>query len=98
MIAVWLYVFILMFALDMVWALYTQAMITASPVRASTFAALIQLLSAALVLEYVHDPMLIVPAVAGAFAGTYVVSCGALQKVVSAVQLRRPSGDKKAPR
>ncbi len=75
-----------MFALDMVWALYTQAVITNSPFRASSFAAIIQFLSAALVLEYVSNPWLIIPAALGAFTGTYVVSCGAIQRLARSLR------------
>lgn len=70
----WLSAFAVMFALDVVWALYTISMVAKQTVRASTYAALIQTLTGSLVLAYTHEPVLLVPACAGAFAGTFVVT------------------------
>lgn len=96
MIAQGLYVFMLMFALDVVWALYTQAMVASRSILASSYAAAIQLFSAGLVLEYTEHHWLLVPAGMGAFAGTYVVSSGAVRKIGAA--LRRRSGSCRADR
>lgn len=91
-------VFSIMFGLDIVWALYTHAMVDKRPLAASFHAMMIQALSGALVLEYTKEPVLLIPAMAGAFAGTYVVMRGWFQWLFGrAIQMARLWGGRKAP-
>lgn len=58
--------------LDVVWARYTIAVQARRAVVAATFAAAILLFGAVGVTAYVDDPIYLVPAIAGAFVGTYL--------------------------
>lgn len=66
-----LLVFILMFALDYVWADYVHAIGDSKALRASALSALLILLSGSVTIAYVENPWMLIPTVAGAFAGTY---------------------------
>lgn len=65
-------VFLVTFALDVVWARYTVALVARRIVSASLYAAGITALSGVCAISYVHEPWLLVPAVLGAAAGTAV--------------------------
>jgi hypothetical protein len=93
----WCLAFALMFALDIVWALYTQSMVAGQAVRASSYAAAIQLFTGALVLEYTKDPMLLIPAGLGAFAGTYVVIADPFRPAREWLRARLSGGHKAPP-
>ena len=64
--------FVGMAALDIVFARYTLAVTTHSPVWASSYAAVCLLLGGSVVVTYAHDPIMLIPAAAGAFVGTYI--------------------------
>ncbi len=61
-----------MFALDFVFARYTLSVMSQRPVAASSYAAGCLLLQGAVILSYVNEPIMLIPAAAGAFIGTYV--------------------------
>lgn len=67
----YLIVFVAVFALDFVWAFYTRAIQAHRALAAASWAAGIILLSGAAQIGYTHDPALLLPAVLGAFGGTY---------------------------
>lgn len=64
-------VFAALFVLDFVWAKYTLAMTQKRAVVASGLASAIILLSGAAQIGYTSAPWLLLPAAAGAFAGTF---------------------------
>ena len=64
--------FAVMFVLDVVFALYTGAVVDRAVLAASTWAGLITLCNGALVLAVVKRGWTILSAAAGAFAGTAV--------------------------
>lgn len=66
----YLLIFAVMFALDVVWAWYTAALVAKRPGAASSWASAITALSGINTVSFVHDPWLILPAMAGAFVGT----------------------------
>lgn len=65
-------VFAALFALDFVWAKYTTAITAKRPMLASSFASVIILLSGGAAIGYTTEPLMLIPAMAGAFAGTWV--------------------------
>ncbi len=65
-------VFLALAALDFVWAKYTFAMTARKSAAAGAYASGIILLSGAAAIGYTSDPMLLLPAMAGAFVGTWV--------------------------
>jgi hypothetical protein len=67
-----LVVFAALFALDIVWARYASAVTNARRLLASSYASAIIALSAFAAINYVDDPRMIVPAMLGAFCGTFV--------------------------
>jgi len=64
-------VFAAMGALDVAWAFYTMSTAVKKPMEASLWASLIVVFSAIVTISYVSDPWLIIPAIGGAFVGTY---------------------------
>lgn len=64
-------IFAALFALDFVWALYTKAITAGHTLRASFTAAGIITLSGTAAIGYTSDPWMLLPAMAGAFCGTY---------------------------
>lgn len=75
-------VFLALFALDFVWAKYTHALAAHQAIPASAYASGIILLNGVAVIGYTSDPWLLLPAILGAFAGTYAAikigaPCGA---------------------
>ena len=67
-----LFVFGACFALDFVWAYYTKAVTERAEWRAAWWAAGIMILGGIGQIGYVNDPVLLIPAGLGAFAGTFV--------------------------
>lgn len=63
-----------MFALDIVFARYVLSVGARHPLSASSYAAGGLLIQGAVVLSYVHNPIMLLPAAAGAFIETYVAS------------------------
>ncbi len=61
-----------MAGLDIIFARYTLAVTSRSPVWASSYAAVCLLLGGSVVVTYAHDPIMLIPAAAGAFVGTYI--------------------------
>jgi hypothetical protein len=59
-------------ALDFVWAKYTYAMTGRRPIAAGLYASAIFGLGGVAVLTYATNPWMLLPAVAGAFVGTYI--------------------------
>lgn len=70
--ALLLFVFAATFALDFVWAYYTKALNECAEWRAAWWAAGIMILGGIAQVGYVNDPVLLIPAALGAFAGTFV--------------------------
>lgn len=64
-------VFAAMFSLDYGWARYTAAITSRSAATAGAYAAAIIVLSGVTTIGYTGNPWLLIPAVAGAFAGTF---------------------------
>jgi hypothetical protein len=67
----WFVVFVAVFALDFVWARYTRACATGTKLSAANYAAGIILLSGAAQIGYTNDYWLLLPAIVGAFGGTW---------------------------
>lgn len=68
----WLVVFALVAGLDYLWAAYITFTAQGKPFRASFAAAFLTAMSAVVTLSYVEDRTLVLPAIFGAFAGTYL--------------------------
>jgi hypothetical protein len=64
--------FAALFVLDIVWARYTAAVIDRRRTLASSHAVAIFGLGAIGTISYIDDPRMIVPAMLGAFCGTFV--------------------------
>lgn len=64
--------FAALFVLDVVWARYTSAITDRRRIPASSYAAAIIALGAVGTISYIDDPRMIVPAMLGAFCGTFV--------------------------
>lgn len=68
----YLFVFGATFALDFVWAYYTKALHERAEWRAAWWAAGIMILGGVAQFGYVNEPVLLIPAALGAFAGTLI--------------------------
>ena len=66
----WVFAFIAAFALDAVWARYNMATADKRTLAAGVYSVAIYIMNSGLVIFYVVDHWLLVPAVAGAFFGT----------------------------
>lgn len=64
-------VFVALFSLDFVWAKYTYAMTSKRPWTAGGYASVIILLSGIAAISYTTNPVMLLPAMLGAFAGTF---------------------------
>lgn len=64
--------FLAMAALDFVWTKYTYSVTKKYPHWASGWASAIALLAGAAQIAYTKNPWLLIPAVLGAYAGTYL--------------------------
>lgn len=71
-VTMWLATFAAVFALDLCWAYYIRALERGSALTAATWSCFLFLTAAGATISYVDNPMLLIPAVAGAFFGTLV--------------------------
>lgn len=69
-------IFMLMFIVDIFFALYTLSVTRGRALAASCSAAMILLFNGIVTVQYVDKPVLLLCAVAGAFAGTWAVVRG----------------------
>lgn len=67
-----LLVFATVFVLDVAFAKYTTALVARRTVAAGAYAAAIIALSGYAAINYVNDPWMLLPAMAGAFCGTVI--------------------------
>lgn len=65
-------VFSALAALDFVWAKYTYAMTARHPTLAGVYASVIILFSGYAAIGYTQNPWMLLPAMAGAFVGTWL--------------------------
>lgn len=65
-------VFAALFALDFFWAKYTTAITAKRAHLASAYATVLILLSGIAAIVYTAEPVMLIPAMLGAFAGTFV--------------------------
>ena len=68
----WLEVFLGLVVIDILYAIYTKQIQKDNPLRSSVSATAIYLINAAIVIGFVQDPWLLIPAALGAFVGTYI--------------------------
>lgn len=64
-------VFVMMFLLDFIWAIYVAAIAKGHKHTAGITATLVYVLGGLITLQYVDNPWLLVPAGLGAYAGTF---------------------------
>ena len=72
MIYEYLFVFVCVFAVDVLYTYYLKAVQDSKPIVASSLAAIVYVLACVVVINYTTDHLLLVPAALGAFCGTYV--------------------------
>jgi hypothetical protein len=65
-------VFIIVTAADFLWAAYISHTAKGNIWKASSYAAAIALFSGLITIAYINDSRMIIPAVLGAFVGTYL--------------------------
>lgn len=65
-------VFLAMFATDMMWAMYTRQVADRKPLAAAAASVGLLVMGALVTLSYVTNPILLLPAAAGGFAGTWL--------------------------
>jgi uncharacterized membrane protein YfcA len=65
-------VFAAMFAVDFVWAVWTYAITARKALLSSNYSAILILLSGFAAVGYVSNPWLLIPAMTGAWAGTFL--------------------------
>jgi hypothetical protein len=80
-------VFVALFMLDFVWARYTLALTSARRIASANYAAILICLSGVAAVLYTREPWLILPAMAGAWAGTW----SALMDRRNSPTLRKPN-------
>jgi len=68
----YIFVFFLLFFLDIAWSFYINKVKDGSALQAASCAAGLFGLGAISTISYVQNPYLLIPAVMGAFCGTYV--------------------------
>jgi uncharacterized membrane protein YfcA len=68
----YLFVFVCVFAVDVLYTYYLKAVQDSKPIVASSLAAIVYVLACVVVINYTTDHLLLVPAALGAFCGTYV--------------------------
>ena len=71
-IKLFLFVMLLYVVIDIVWAKYTQAIAKNNVLAASSCATIIPILSAFVVLQYIHNIYVLIPMAIGSFIGTYI--------------------------
>lgn len=67
-----LYVFSALTILDFVWGLYIKAVSEGRRFASSFWAVPLYAISGYATIEFVHNPVMLIPASAGAFVGTYL--------------------------
>jgi uncharacterized membrane protein YfcA len=67
-----LFVFALVTVVDFMWALYIKHTAISNPLTASVYSSIITLIGGVVTLAYISDPKMLIPAVLGAFVGTYL--------------------------
>jgi len=72
MIIQWLGVFFAYVILDIVWAKYTLAIARNNKVPAAFWSAIVPVLSALVVIQYVTNPWLLIPMALGGAVGTWI--------------------------
>ena len=68
----WIEIFCALAVIDVLYAIYTKKVQQDKPFHASLFATAIYSVNALVVISFVQDPWLLVPAALGSFVGTYV--------------------------
>ena len=68
---IWIGVFSAMFAVDYIWPKWTYAITAKNPIVSSNYSAILILLSGLSTIGYANDPWLLIPTIAGAWAGTW---------------------------
>lgn len=68
----YLFVFVCVFAVDVLYTYYLKAVQEDKPLIASSMAAIVYVLACVVVINYTTDNLLLVPAALGAFCGTFV--------------------------
>ena len=68
----WVAIFLCLVIIDILYAVYTKQVQKDNPFRSSFLASAIYLINAIVVLGFVNDPWLLIPAALGAFVGTYI--------------------------
>ena len=71
-VALYAFAFVVVGILDLLWVVYTQAVMRGSKGSAAGTAAILYAASGVVTLAYVADPGVLVAGTLGAFAGTYV--------------------------
>lgn len=64
--------FFALFVTDICWAFYINAVKDSSPLKSASWAAFMLGIGAVGTISYVTNPWLLIPALAGAFCGTYL--------------------------
>jgi uncharacterized membrane protein YfcA len=72
MIMDWAVSFFALFFVDIGYVLYMQNVQKRKKIVASTFATLIFILNSVVIINFTQDKFLLIPAIIGAFVGTYV--------------------------
>jgi uncharacterized membrane protein YfcA len=72
MIIDWAVSFFALFFVDIGYVLYMQNVQKRKKIVASTFATLIFILNSVVIINFTQDKFLLIPAIIGAFVGTYV--------------------------
>ena len=72
MIMDWAVSFFALFFVDIGYVLYMQNVQKRKKIVASTFATLIFILNSVVIINFTEDRILLIPAIIGAFVGTYV--------------------------
>lgn len=67
----WIFVFTATVIADVIWAEWSKAVAAKRPAASGLYAMGIIVCGAFVTIEYVHDHILLVPAAAGAFLGTW---------------------------
>ena len=67
-------VFLGMMLLDIIWAKYIQYTASKKAITAANYAAILLALNAYVVIAYTSNPLYIIPAVLGAWTGTFIGS------------------------
>ena len=65
-------VFVLIFVLDILWVFYMKHVHLENAHRSAATSSVLYLMSATVVMQYTSDHRYVIPAVLGAYAGTYV--------------------------